>query len=520
VDAADSVEPAKHSAESDSPQQARGSRAAVILGNDAVVAARPCSPAQLARACRAAGFDIVVPPSWGDELIADGYLAQLAARRESVVVACACARVTALLTPSSTAEQATHVAIAAPPVAAARYLRLVYGEALLVTYVGDCPSANDASIDARFTPAGFFASLHRQGITLDASSPTQMDETETDRWRRHRSMPGGLPARRFLSRAPVDRVLREADIQNVDAAAWKTSRSRVLLDLADAAGCACGGNRAQVEDGEPTRSATPILVEPPGLSLRPEPTARRARIVGHATRPASSVPPPRDRDAASTVPSRSAAKPGAPPEPVVAATAAPVANPSNTVPDGPRPASSGVVAPVRPAATASASGARDAASARTTTHSATGLLAIPAIVLALTAALGIAAYVAGAASTPRRGPPVPERSTLSGETASRDSAARAPVTSGGSTTMPPPQPAPAPAPRDSAPLSSPATPSGVVGPNGGATAPGRLRRRQVPELVPGWLPQGDKAWTPADTIPRRPDTSGVVPPKPDTIPRA
>src|SRR5688572_7542430 len=42
--------------------------AAVILGNDVVLAARPNTPAQLARACVAAGFDIVVPPSWGDEL--------------------------------------------------------------------------------------------------------------------------------------------------------------------------------------------------------------------------------------------------------------------------------------------------------------------------------------------------------------------------------------------------------------------------------------------------------------------
>jgi hypothetical protein len=46
------------------------SRAAVILGNDAILAAEPSTTAQLAHACGAAGFDIIVPPSWGDELVA------------------------------------------------------------------------------------------------------------------------------------------------------------------------------------------------------------------------------------------------------------------------------------------------------------------------------------------------------------------------------------------------------------------------------------------------------------------
>jgi len=46
------------------------SRAAVILGNDAILAAQPSTTAQLAHACWAAGFDIIVPPSWGDELVA------------------------------------------------------------------------------------------------------------------------------------------------------------------------------------------------------------------------------------------------------------------------------------------------------------------------------------------------------------------------------------------------------------------------------------------------------------------
>src|SRR5215217_1687688 len=138
VDGAESVVPATKAAGTEAGSPRSGARAAVILGNDAVVAARPYSPAQLSRACLSAGFDIVVPPSWGDELVAAGYIAQLARRRDHVVVACTCARVAALLARSGD-DQPGRVAVAAPPVAAARYLRLVYGDALLVTYVGDCP---------------------------------------------------------------------------------------------------------------------------------------------------------------------------------------------------------------------------------------------------------------------------------------------------------------------------------------------------------------------------------------------
>jgi hypothetical protein len=156
---------------------------------------------------------------------------------------------------------------------------------------------------ARFTPAGFFASLHRQGVTLDTTPPSpELEGASADRWRRHRSMPGGLPTRRLLARAPVDRVLREVDADLVDPAAWATSRSRVLLDLSDAAACACGGNRAQVEDTQPSRNATPILVAPPGLSLRRSrpPFGRAASLNPARTPPARRDQPARGRPASST----------------------------------------------------------------------------------------------------------------------------------------------------------------------------------------------------------------------------
>ena len=39
----------------------------LILGTDAVLAAGPATPVQLVHACRAAGYDAVIPASWGDE---------------------------------------------------------------------------------------------------------------------------------------------------------------------------------------------------------------------------------------------------------------------------------------------------------------------------------------------------------------------------------------------------------------------------------------------------------------------
>jgi hypothetical protein len=523
--------PANDAARPDARQRAGAIRAAVIVGNDAVVAALPSSPAQLARACAEAGFDIVVPPSWGDELVADGYLTQLAGRRDGVVIACACPRVTALLDRSTYAAQSRRVTVAAPPVAAARYLRLVYGEALLVTYVGDCPSASDPSIDARFTPAGFFASLHRQGITLDttALSP-ELDDAGADRWRHHRSMPGGLPTRRLLARAPVDRVLREVGADLVDPAAWATSRSRVLLDLSDAAACACGGNRAQVEDTQPSRSATPILVAPPGLSLTAEPSTVRSRGVAYDAHSARSQRPPplapgppraqatgvTDSDSAATVPPapEAAARSAAAPRAATAVAASASAKPKSTRP----PASSMV--PTPPARRSQvATTATIPPADRPSAHGAATLIAIPAVVLAITAALGIAAYAAAAhAPSPSATRP---RSTLTGEAAARDSAGRAPAPTANDSTAAPALPLPPTSPAPSVPQPDSAR-TRPLPPSGAATAPAprRPRAQRTPELVPGWLPQGQKAWTPADTLPtRKPDSSGTARPRPDTVPR-
>jgi len=540
VDGPESAQRPNKLAGRDAPRRGKNSRAAVILGNDALVAARPAPPAELSRACAAAGFDIVVPPSWGDELVAQRYMAELESCPDDVVLACTCARVASLLAAAATANPVRKIVVAAPPVAAARYLRLVYGESLLITYVGDCPSANDASINARFTPAGFFASLHREGITLDTSAAAEMDDADAERWRRHRSLPGGLPARRFLARAPVDRLLRDVDVASVDPALWEPSRSRVLLDLAAAARCACGGNRSIAEDAEPSRSVRPILVPPPGLDLRADTAAVPVAGVMREGRRARSVVPPATRAHAVAPPST--ASPIAPI--AVKTTSAPpvAASRSQAVTEAGRTETVGTdatggqerrtessvaptarqaaeavgsppaeiapsrVAPARPASTSPAPLRPE--TARAFTRSEMWLIAIPPIVLALSAALGAAAYFASA--TPRRTNAAAggQRSTLTGETA-RGSAAPAPrqppFSSSADSARANAKPAPA--------ADSPATTNNT-------TPPRRPRAKAVPEVVPGWLPQGHKAWTPRDTIRRgRPDSS-PLPPKRDTLPDA
>lgn len=453
-------------AEQPSTEAAGPARAAVILGNDAILAARPHNSAQLTHACGAAGFDIILPPSWGDELVARAYLDRLPERCEQTVFACACDRVRALMHPSVYGD-AGCVSVAAPPVAAARYLRRVYGDALLVTYVGDCPSATDPSIDARFSPAGFFASLHRQGITLD-TQPNEVAAVESDRWRRFESTPGGLPALRFLGRVPVNRVLREAE--SVEAGrVIATSRSNVLVDLAAAANCACAANRDQLVEIEPPRAATPIVAVPRGLDLSPESSVARVRTSLRAKKDASAA------DAMAAAPNV------APPPVAEVSVSAPEAArlPEVSPPSVLAPASRPVKKPPPPRNT--------------------GLLAIiPLLVLGAASALGIGVYrmVATTTSTPDFGiDPASDRVSVGGEldrsrgdsTPSVDTAAANAARLDSLRA-------------DSIQADSAARADSV-------TRQAARRVRQAPQVVPGWMPQGQRRFSPADTV-RPPNDEG------------
>ena len=113
----------------------------VILGNDAVLAARPATPVQLAHACLSAGFRAVIPASWGDELVAGATLDALSGRANRPAIQCACPHVARRVLAVGAELSAHLISLVAPPVAAARYLRLNSAGELRVTYVGRCPAA-------------------------------------------------------------------------------------------------------------------------------------------------------------------------------------------------------------------------------------------------------------------------------------------------------------------------------------------------------------------------------------------
>src|SRR6185503_21358900 len=73
-----------------SPIDRRPIPAVAIIGNDAVLAAAPATPVQLAHACLRRGFTVAVPASWGDELVAAEALRRLASRDRGPAVMCVC----------------------------------------------------------------------------------------------------------------------------------------------------------------------------------------------------------------------------------------------------------------------------------------------------------------------------------------------------------------------------------------------------------------------------------------------
>jgi len=236
---------------------------------------------------------------------------------------------------------------------------------------------------------------------------------------------------------------------------------------------------------------------------------RRARsVVPPATRAHAAAP---SSTASPIAPTAVVKTTGAPPEPASRSQAVTEAGRTKTVgtdaTGGQERRTEPSVAPTA-RQPAEAVGSPPAEIAPAFTRSEMWLIAIPPIVLALSAALGAAAYFASATPAGTNAPAGRQGSTLTGETA-RGSAALAPrqppfsssADSARANAKPP------------AAADSPAT-------TNNATPPRRPRANAVPEVVPGWLPQGHKAWTPRDTIRRgRPDSS-PLPPKRDTVPDA
>jgi hypothetical protein len=257
-----------------------------IIGNDAVLAAAPATPVQLAHACLRRGFTVAVPASWGDELVAAEAVRRLASRERGPAVMCVCPFARSRLLAHGADLAPFLVSLVSPPVATARYLRAVYGDhAVHITYIGGCPSAEDASIDARLTPDAFLAELAEQGIAL-SEQPLVFDSIVPPDRRRWCSLPGGAPTADILWADSDTRTLIEIDREDVstDLAQHIITHEHVLLDLAPGLGCVCSGAIGTV----PSRSARGAVtaLEPPrapGPTIDPTPLVSLDVPVGEQT---------------------------------------------------------------------------------------------------------------------------------------------------------------------------------------------------------------------------------------------
>ena len=178
---------------------------AVILGTDAVLAAQPAEPIQLASACRRAGFVFVAPVSWGEELLAVRVTELVRLYRPPAAIVAHCPFVAEVLRQPG-APTTPCVASVAPPVATARYLRAAFAPRNVhVTYVGACPGASAPDVDDRLLPDVLLARFVDGGIDV-ARQPCHLDgQLPADR-ARYASLPGGVPrgGRRHRPRRVVE----------------------------------------------------------------------------------------------------------------------------------------------------------------------------------------------------------------------------------------------------------------------------------------------------------------------------
>lgn len=247
----------------------------VVLGADALLAAQPATPIQLAHACALAGYQQVVPASWGDELIALASLRALRDHAQMPAIQCSCPYVAHRLLAVGTDLRPFLVSLVAPPVVLARYLRAAYApRKLRITYVGRCPGAGDEAIDARLTPDELLAIFRDHHIDV-GDQPQVFDAVLPPDRRRFRSQPGGLPTAEMLWSNGATGVARSVaelygDDLPVELAQHLLSGKPVLIDVAPKLGCVCSGAtpdaspveaRARVAALEPPRASSPVIDE-------------------------------------------------------------------------------------------------------------------------------------------------------------------------------------------------------------------------------------------------------------------
>jgi hypothetical protein len=262
----------------------------VILGADALLAAAPATPVQLAHACLRAGFGNVVPASWGDELIAAAVLKRLPRFGERPAIQCSCPIVAHRLLTTGGDLRPVLLPLVSPPVALARYLRsLSHPTRMRVTYVGGCPGAVDDSIDIRMTPEALIAMLAERQVVLEEQPRVFESIIPPDR-RRFRSQPGGTPTAERLWTETGSRSLAEVESDDfvAEIAQLLLIGANVLIDVGPRLGCVCSGAvagvapgdaRSAIEAAEPPRATTPVVDEDPPIDLDlPIPAAPRTPV--------------------------------------------------------------------------------------------------------------------------------------------------------------------------------------------------------------------------------------------------
>lgn len=235
-----------------------------------LLAALPARPVQLAHAVQAMGFDLVIPVSWGEEVIADHTLRMLGQAGPRAMVFCSCPLVRTRLMQVGNELTPHLISTVAPPVAAARYLRALQPDTQLrITFLGSCEGAVDAAIDVRIAPLDFLKRLEQRGISA-VRQPTMFDAVIPPDRRRHWSLPGGVPSHPALAERGAQHrleVLINADLAS-SIADHLLLADQVVVDLAPQVGCACAGSvavhhtaasREALAALEPPRSALPVI---------------------------------------------------------------------------------------------------------------------------------------------------------------------------------------------------------------------------------------------------------------------
>jgi hypothetical protein len=279
-----------HAAVTTTPPTVPNSVPVAVLGTDALLAAFPATPVQLAHACLRAGFASVIPASWGDELIAAAMLRRLPRFGSGPVIQCSCPIVAHRLLSVGGDLRPVMLPLVSPPVAVARYVRaLSQPTRTRITYVGACPGANDDSIDIRMMPEALIAMLAERNITVD-EQPRVFDSIIPPDRRRYRSQPGGIPSAEVLWTENGSRTIVEIDGEDLvtELAQHLLTGKNVLLDASARVGCVCSGAvpgsavseaRIQVLAHEPPRSATAIVEERAPIDLDlPVPAVSRTPI--------------------------------------------------------------------------------------------------------------------------------------------------------------------------------------------------------------------------------------------------